>query len=143
MTNLDELLALRGQDLAAVCAATGADSSSRHSVGSFASLTDLEAIDAANGMTIYVRGDDIVLLYAGENVLPAGLTHEQVAAAVGSEGEDLSSRQGKSALLHVVAAEGVAWSEDGGEVGWVELFPASDFDTYKSTLYRDPGAFVR
>jgi hypothetical protein len=143
MTTLDELLALRGGDLAKVAEAIGADPSKREEVTGYQSLTDVEAIEAPDGVTIYARGDDVMLVYAGRATLPEGLTSDEISAAVGSEGEELRSRQGKTANMHVVADQGIAWSEKGGQVAFVEIFPATDLDTYQSTIYRDPGPFIR
>lgn len=143
MTTLDELLALRGGDLDKVAGATGADPAARRAVTGYESLTGVEAIDAPEGLTVYVRGNDVALVYAGTDALGDGVTDDDLVKAVGSSGAELGSRQGKSANLHVVAEEGVAWSEDGGEVAFVEIFPATDLDTYKSTIYRDPGPFIR
>lgn len=143
MTTLDELLALRGGDLGTVAAAIGADASARQEVTGYQSLTDVDAVEAPDGVTIYARGDDVLLVYAGRATLPEGLTSDDVAEAVGSEGEELRSRQGKTATLHVAADQGIAWSEKGGLVAFVEVFPTTDLDTYTSTIYRDPGPFIR
>jgi hypothetical protein len=143
MTKLDELLALRGSDLDRVAEATGADLGDRKQVSGYQNLTGVDAIEAPGGATVYARGNDVALIYAGPDALGDGVTNADLVQAVGSNGTQLDSRQGKTATLHVVPEEGVAWSEDGGEVAFVELFPATDLDTYKSTIYRDPGAFTR
>jgi hypothetical protein len=66
-----------------------------------------------------------------------------LARIAGSDGETLRSRQGKSALMHVVADKGIAWSEDDGEVGFVELFPPTTLNGYQKTIYREPPKFIR
>ena len=140
---LADLLALRGADLATVCARTGVDPSSRDADVRYEALTDVERLDGPDAPRVFVRGDDVVLVYAGSWVLPQGLTSQEVAEAVGTDGEVLRSRQGKTALLHVAAQAGVAWSEDGGEVDSLELFPPTDLDTYRAQVYREPRAFTR
>ena len=140
---LAELLALRGADLATVCARTGVDPGSRDADVRYEGLTDVERLDGPGAPRVFVRGDDVVLVYAGPSVVPEGLSSDEVAAAVGADGEVLRSRQDKSAGLHVVAEQGVAWSESGGEVGFLEVFPPTDLDTYRAQVYREPPAFTR
>lgn len=143
MTSLDELGRLPGAPLDVVASATGADTHQRESVTGYQRLADLDVIDAPGGERIFLRGDDVVLIYVGEDWLPTGTDHQALVRVAGSDGEELRSRQGKSALMHVVADKGLAWSEDGGEVGFVELFPPTTIDGYRKTIYREPPKFKR
>lgn len=142
MITVDQLLALRGVDLDVALKLTRASADQREPITGYQGLTALDVIKAPNGVRIYVRGDDVVLIYAGRSVLQGQLTDEELAAAVGSAGEELRSRQGKRALLHVAAESGIAWSELDGVVGFVELFPPTDLATYQREIYREPPRFV-
>lgn len=140
---LQDLLRLPGESLSAIVGVTGADPATRQPVTGYESIKNVDVIDAPSGARVFLRGDDVVLVYVGESALPAGVDHDTLTAAVGTEGESLSSRQGKSALIHVVADQGIAWSEDRGEVGFVELFPPTTAKDYRKRIYRKPGRFIR
>ena len=141
--NLQDLLTLPGASLDAAIAVTGADPGTRESVRGYESLKRVDAMEAPDGTTIYIRGDDVQLVYVGEDALPAGVSHDALVAVAGSEGERLRSRQGKKARMHVVADRGIAWSEERGEVGFVELFPPTTLADYQRTIYREPMPFRR
>ena len=143
MTTLEDWTHLSGASLDEVASATGADLTQRESVTGYQRLKDLDVIDTTGGARIFLRDDDVVLIYVGEIALPSGTDHDALVKAAGSHGETLRSRQGKSALMHVVADRGVAWSEDGGEVGFLELFPPTTIDRYRRTIYREPPKFKR
>jgi hypothetical protein len=139
----EDLLWLRGQSLQAVLSATGSDRGKREPVTGYQGLQDLDVIDAPNGVRIYLRADDVVLIYAGENALPDDADEAALVAASGGEGQVLRSRQGKRASLHVVAEQGIAWSEQDGILGFVELFPPTTFDEYVQRIYLEPPQFVQ
>jgi len=143
VSTLQDLLALRGADLQVASAITGASLDEREPVTGYQGLSDLDAIDASDGVRLFVRDDKVVLVYVGESGLPNGITDETLAEAVGSSGEPLPSRQGKLAELHVVAEQGIAWSEVDGEVGFVELFPPTDLETYLREIYQEPPKFIQ
>lgn len=142
MIALPDLLALAGADLTDAQHLTGSHSSTRTRVTGYEGLKDLDVLDGA-GTRIFLRGDDVVLIYVGEAALPDGTTSDDLAALVDTDGQELPSRQGKNALIHVVAERGLAWSEEGGEIGFVELFPPTTFETYHDDIYVDPGTFSR
>jgi hypothetical protein len=141
VTTLDDLLSLAGADLETAAKTTGASLDQREEVTGYQGLADLDVIDAAPGIRIFLRGDDVVLIYVGEAGLPAGVDDAALQAALGSDGENLRSRQGKLAELHVVAARGVAWSEVDGEVGFVEVFPPTTLEAYQRDIYLEPPVF--
>lgn len=140
---LDDLLRLPGASLSAVVEATGADPTNREPVTGYESIKKVDVIEAPGGARIFVRGDDVVLVYFGDGALPQGVDHGTLTAAVGSDGEGLRSRQGKTAVLHVVAEKGIAWSQDGRETGFVEIFPPCTDKAYRKDIYRKPPKFTR
>lgn len=143
MSTLEQLLALRGADLEVAMAITGATAAGRESVTGYQGLEDLDVIDAAEGLRIFVRGDRVVLVYVGETALPDGLDSTTLSKALGSNGELLASRQGKLAELHVVADQGVAWSEVDGEIGFMELFAPTELGDYLRDVYQEPPTFIQ
>lgn len=143
MSSLEELLALREMDAAAVAAALGVEEKIRESITGYEGLSEVDALDDGPGIRCLLRGEEVILVYVGRSGLPAGLDHDALVAAAGSEGRSLRSRQGKRAELHVVADAGLAWSEVGGEVGFLELFPPTTFEHYRATIYQEPPPFKR
>ncbi len=103
---LEELLKLSGASLADAATALEADPDDREEVDGYEGLTDLDVIEAPGGARIYLRGEDVVMIYVGRRALPEGTDAHAVEAAVGSAGEELRSRQGKRAHIHVVAKQG-------------------------------------
>lgn len=140
---LDDLLALAGASTDVVLVAIGGDPDSRESVTGYQALKRVDVVVGSDGARAYLRGQDVALLYVGEESLPSGVDHDALVTAVGTDGSDLRSRQGKSALMHVVPDKGVAWSEDGGQVGFLEIFPPMTLHEYKRTIYRKPPKFIR
>jgi hypothetical protein len=143
MTKVDQLLALPGASLADATELTGASPERRERITGYQGLRDLDVIEAPSGERIHIRGDDVVLVYVGPSAVPVGLTSESLSEAVGSDGELLSSRQGKRASLHVVADRGVAWSEEDGEIGFIELFPPTTLATYRRRIFQEPPTFAQ
>jgi hypothetical protein len=144
MKTLDELLALRGADLREVTERTGADPAQRRPSKGYQNLSDgVESFDTPDGSRVFVRGDELLMIHVDEEALPPGVDADTLAEAVGTAGEALRSRQGRRAMMHVVADQGIAWSEEDGELGFVEIFPPSDFEAYRSRIYQQPGAFIR
>ena len=88
----------------------------------------------------YFDGDRQVMLYAGE---PEGADPDALAARLGSGGHELRSRAGKRAVLHVWPERGVAFSEEGGGVDFLEVFEPTTLEDYEARIYADPGPFIR
>ncbi|MXG88982.1 hypothetical protein [Nocardioides flavescens] len=141
MTDLTTLLGLGTADLDTVRTVLAAQDATPEPVSGYQSLTDVEVIDAPGGERIFVRDGEVQLVYVGTAAL-GDLTAEELEQVLGADEETLGSRQGRHAELHVVAGRGVAWSEEDGEVGFVELFPPTTTDDYRTRIYRQP-RFVR
>lgn len=139
---LEELLKLAGATLATVASALDADPDDREEVTGYEALTDVDVVDTPSGARVFLHGDDVALIYVGERALPADADPDRLRELLGS-GERLRSRQGKKAKMHVVADKGVAWSEEAGELGFIELFPPTTFEDYQATIYDEPGPFIR
>lgn len=140
---VEDLLALAGASLDVVSIAVGADPGARESVTGYESLKRVDLLVGSDGARVFLRGEDVALIYIGEDSLPQGVDHDALVAELGTDGAELRSRQGKSALMHVVADKGVAWSEDGGHVGFLEIFPPTTLKEYQKRIYRKPAKFIR
>jgi hypothetical protein len=143
MMTLQQLLSLPGADLDTVTSLTDASAGQRESITGYQGLRDLDVIEAPGGERIHVRGDDVELIYLGPSAIPAALTSDSLSEALDSEGDVLRSRQGKRASLHVVADRGVAWSEEDGEIGFIELFPPTTLDIYRRRIFQNPPTFAQ
>jgi hypothetical protein len=89
---------------------------------------------------IYLRDDRPEIVYVSE---PAGWSEAKLEAELGGPGDELRSRAGKTFTHHVHADRGVAWSSDGDEVAFVEVFRPRSLAEYERDIYRDPGPFIR
>jgi hypothetical protein len=89
---------------------------------------------------IYLRDGRPEVVYASE---PEGVTEAGLESELGGPGDELRSRAGKAFTHHVHADEGVAWSSDGDEVAFVEVFRPRSLAEYERDIYRDPGPFIR
>lgn len=143
MKTLDDLLALRGAGLSDAARALDADPAQREAVTGYQGLADLDAIDAPDGARLFARADSLVLIYVGPDALPAEVDDAALRAAIGAEPPELRSRQGKRATLHVAAEQGIAWSEQDGDVGFVEIFPATTLESYRQRIYLEPPRFAQ
>lgn len=88
----------------------------------------------------YFQGDKVVLITVmGEAV--QGLEPASLARSVMSPRVELGSRAGKRFTHHIVPSAGIAWSDDGEEVAFVELFPPCSGEAYRARWYEEPGTF--
>lgn len=144
MTSLEQMVSWRDLDATKAAATLGVDVNSRHPVKGYGALRDVDVLDDKDrGVRFFLDGDRVALVYIGPSGLPPGADHRALVTAAGGEGELLRSRQAKTATLHVAAPAGMAWSEDDGAVGWVELFEPTTFDDYRKRIYQEPPAFVQ
>ncbi len=141
MTPLDELVGLRDLDVEQAMAYLGTDDKPVPITGHGA-LRDVDALTSKERGVQFVFDRDGVLrlVYLGARAVPPQVDHAALVAELGT-GEVLRSRQGRRAELHVVAPAGIAWSEEEGELGFLELFPPTTFDRYRDEIYEEPPAF--
>jgi hypothetical protein len=91
---------------------------------------------------IYVRDGRVQMVYVPSAGL-AETTPSEIDAQVGGRGHRVRSRTGKTANQYVQAERGLAYSEDGGTVQFVEIFPPRSREAYLTDIYQDPGPFTR
>lgn len=92
---------------------------------------------------LYVRDGQVQLVYVPAGGALADTTPADIDAQVGGRGHRVRSRAGKTANQYVQAERGVAYSEDGDEVDFVEIFAPRSLQAYLRDIYRDPGEFIR
>ena len=102
-------------------------------------LGEVDAV-VGTGARVFLRDGRPVLVYLSE---PEDVTEASLAAELGGPGELLSSRTGKTFNLHVHADQGVAYSADGDDVAFVEIFRPRSLAEYERDVYVDPGPFIR
>jgi hypothetical protein len=89
----------------------------------------------------YLQDGEVVLAYLSTPAVD-GITPETLAAAHPAALE-LPSRAGKAFAHHVDASAGLAWSEDGTEVAFIEVFPPMELSVWKARFYEAPGTFYK
>ncbi len=139
MSSLDDLLALR--DLSVEQAKGYLGGVSLTPITGYGALRDVEALTAKErGLRFVIQDQKVRLVYVGAAALPTGMDNGTLVATFGT-GEVLRSRQGRRAELHVVPTAGIAWSEEDGVIGYLELFDPTTFDRYREEIYEEPMPF--
>lgn len=140
---LTDARALLGRSLDEVRQVLGADAEAipGDEYGRLEEVTSIEN-DEVLPATVYLRDDRVELLYISGDAL-GDLRPADLAAQVGGEPIALRSRAGKQATLWVHAAEGVAYSEQGGSIDFLEVFLPRSQAAYEAEIYREPAAFIR
>lgn len=142
MTTLDDLLALRDLDPQGAADFLGVDLTSRRPITGYGQMHSLDALSTPDsGVRFLLHDDQIVLVYVREGGVPDGLDHQAMLDAVTGEPATLRSRQGKHAQQHVLADQGVAWSELDGQIGFIEIFPPTNLEDYTEWVYEEPPVF--
>lgn len=96
----------------------------------------------ASPARFYVRGDQLVVIYLSDREVLGQLDEDALVAELGQPAEELRSRAGKHSELRVYPDKGIAMSV-GDEIEFLEIFPPATLDQYKSTIYVDPGPFIK
>jgi hypothetical protein len=93
--------------------------------------------------SFFYQNATLVMVYTSSAEYLARLSRAAIENELGSPEATLRSRQGKTANQYVYPQRGFAYSEDGGEIGFVEVFPPMTLDAYRAKIYAEPGAFIR
>jgi hypothetical protein len=91
---------------------------------------------------VYVRAARVQMVYVPSGPALRDVTREELEAQIGSEPTPLRSRAGKEYVHYAHPEQGVAYSSEGDEVRFVEVFPPRSLDAYRAEIYRDPGPFI-
>jgi hypothetical protein len=90
---------------------------------------------------VYVGSARVQMVYIPAGPALRGVTPAELGARMGSEPVLLRSRAGKEYVHYAHPEQGVAYSSDGDEVVFVEVFPPRSLGAYLAEIYRDPGLF--
>ena len=104
-------------------------------------VASLENGDVFPG-TLYLKDGRVELIYVGPGGLD-GVTAADLESELEGKATLLRSRARKTANMHVRAEEGVAYSAEGDEVHFLEVFRPRSLGAYESEIYEDPGPFIR
>lgn len=92
---------------------------------------------------VYVRGDRVEIVYVPSGPALAGVTRADLDAPAGGEPAALRSRAGKEYVHYAHPEQGLAYSAEGDDVLFVEVFRPRSLEAYEAEIYRDPGPFTR
>ncbi len=109
--------------------------------GRLSDVTSLESEDVFPG-TLYVEGDEVRIVRISRSGLQ-GVTSSALRAEMEGDPIRLRSRAAKRAQLLVYASQGIAFSSQGEELDFLEVFSPCTQAEYEAWYYRPPGAFIR
>ena len=92
---------------------------------------------------VYVGSERVEMVYVPSGPALAGVTRGDIEKGAGTQPTLLRSRAGKEYVHYAHPEEGIAYSSEGDEVCFVEVFRPRSLDAYKAEIYRDPGPFTR
>lgn len=110
----------------------------------YARLQDVTSVAGGPGFpgTLYLLDGVVELIYVDGEAM-TDLRAGDLAAELGDDGAALRSRAGKQATLWVHAEQGVAFSAQGDDIDFLEVFRPRTQAAYESEIYFDRGAFIR
>jgi hypothetical protein len=137
--DLTQLLDMRSLDRAGVIAACDASADDVDDGYSYQSMQDLSVLrpKRLHDSRIYFDGDAVVMIALSEPSISATVIRD----AMSSDVVELRSRQGKKAMIEVDAGAGLAFSRDDDEIGFLEIFPPTTIDDYRTRIWKEPPAF--
>ena len=144
MEQIKQLQAWPGKTRAEVTEALGVEAAAIEPGFAYEGLKELSHLHEAKAHPghFYFRGDKLVVLYGP---LLGEASAGAVLEALGEPALDLRSRAGKSARMAVWPKQGIAisYDEEDEPPHFVEIYAPMSGDEYKSSLYQDPGDFIR
>lgn len=84
----------------------------------------------------YFDGDKLVMIYISDEDRLKDMSFEKIKSDYGS-GDRLSSRAGKTSNLMVYPEKGFAVSVTHDQIDFIEIFPSTTLDDYKSRIHKD------
>jgi len=92
---------------------------------------------------VYGRDGRVEVIYVPGGSALADTTVKELSSGMKGKGKEMRSRAGKEFTHVVYAEEGLAFSAEGDELGFVEVFRPRPLKQYLEDIYRDPGPFTR
>lgn len=107
----------------------------------YGAMEDVISIAGQQGL-VYLKDGHAELVYLDGDAL-SDVSPSSLAVEFGDPAVRLRSRAGKRANLWVDAPHGIAYSEQGGALDFVEVFRPRSQAEYETEIYLDPGPFIR
>lgn len=107
-----------------------------------ADLTEFYNPDTHPGH-FYFRDGKFVMLYVGKSKELEQLDPKALQDNMGEPSIRLRSRAGKRFNHYVYPEKGVAFSADHNGVRFLEIFPPTSLEAYKSEIYEEPPPFIK
>lgn len=142
---IDAWLTRRGMSRSQLQAAHQGAAPSVQSGVSYQATTGLDLLrwPGVDVALYYYAGDSQVMLMVSDEDTLTGLAPAALRQRYGAPAAELRSRAGKPYSHRVVPGQGVAWSDDGSEVAFVELYAPTTLADWQTRFYVDPGAFIK
>ena len=113
----------------------------RDEYGRLHNVTSLESENVFPG-TLYAEADEIRLVRVTRNGL-RDITRTAMCSQMSTDPMQLRSRAGKRAQLLAYASEGIAFSTQGEDIHFLEVFTPCTHREYEIRFYRPPSRFIR
>ena len=112
--------------------------------GTYGKLTGLEAFQSerVHPGTFFFKADKLVLLYISGDAVE-DLDPVVLRSTLGEPDLNLRSRAGKTFRHRVWAGGGLAISDDGEELAFVEVFPPMSAAEWQAQYHVEPPAFLK
>jgi hypothetical protein len=91
----------------------------------------------------YFRDGKFALLYVGRCKQLEQIELKELQQELGGLGIEMRSRSGKQFNHHVYPEKGVAFTVDRASVRFLEIFPPTSLEVYKSEIYEEPSPFIK
>mgnify|MGYP000101638347 CR=1 FL=1 len=92
---------------------------------------------------VYVRDGAVQMVYVPSGAALAGVSVRDLTQKLTGKAKEMRSRAGKEFTHYIYAGQGVAFSADGDELCFVEVFRGRALKAYLAEIYQDPGPFIR
>lgn len=142
---LDDLFRLRDlseDDLLAELGATAGDVRRSSSYGKLSNV-DWLRVPAAHPAHFYLREGSVFLVHVEDSALMSRVKADDLRRRLGGKGPTEQSPACKPCRLEIHAEKGVAFSYNGDDVDFIEIFHPMSHGDYLSSIYEKPGPFKR
>ncbi len=142
-SEMEELLKYRRYDYSSLIEEFGIRDSEIDKNVSYIKLQGLSRVQKPDTLPgfFYFDGDRLAMIYISDEDRLKNMSFEKIKSDYGS-GHRLSSRAGKTSNLMVYPEKGFAVSVTHGEIDFIEIFPSTTLDDYKSRIHKDV-VFIR
>ncbi|MFT3773293.1 MAG: hypothetical protein QM820_48560 [Minicystis sp.] len=144
-TDVDRWLSFRDLSQTQIMTRIGADARHVRRGVKYQRLTNLIEVrnEKADPAFFHFRDDKLVLLYVSGKEALGALRAPALYAQLGGRGVELASRSCHSCVLHVYPQKGVAFSSEGDDLNFVEVFPPTTIEAYQAEVYIEPTPWLR